>query len=368
MTQEHATTVIDLGALARNVERIRAHINGPEIMAVVKADGYGHGLVPSARAALTGGASWLGVALLQEALALRAAGITERILAWLYTVDDQIAECIAAEVDVAVSDIRSVQSIAQSAKALGMQARVHVKVDTGLNRNGVLVEELPELLTQIASHAAHINLTGVMSHFAYADEPTHPTVKHQIEQFIHSVDLVRAAGFTPEVVHLANSAACMSLPESHFNLVRPGLAIYGISEHLPVTPVMTLKAPVAMVKRVAAGQGVSYSHTYRTQSDTSLALIPMGYADGIPRHASNRGPVAIAGAVLSVAGRVCMDQFMVDVGDLHVQAGDEVVIFGDPTLGVPSITDWANAANTISYEIMTRLGARVARSYINTPW
>ena len=258
--------------------------------------------------------------------------------------------------------------IAQSAQATGTRARVHIKVDTGLNRNGVTVDELPALLAAVASHSAHVQLVGVMSHFAYADEPAHQTVSAQLKLFTHAVDLVRAAGFNPEVIHLANSAACMTLPQSHFNLVRPGLAIYGISDHLDVTPVMTLQAPVAMIKQVPAGQGVSYSHTYTTKTDTRLALIPMGYADGIPRHASNRGPVAVAGTTVPVAGRVCMDQFMVDVGDLPVQVGDEVVLFGDPSKGVPSINDWAEAADTISYEIMTRLGTRVARQYINTPW
>lgn len=370
MTQEHATTVIDLGALARNVERIKAHVAGPEVMAVVKADGYGHGLVPSAKAAVAGGATWLGVALLQEAIALRDAGVTERILAWLYTVDDQLVECIQRDVDLAINGVEAVTSIAAAAASVGKTARVHIKVDTGLSRNGVTLDALPAVLREIsaAARAGHVEFIGVMSHLAFADEPLHPTVGLQVERFSQALATVRSAGFEPAIVNLSNSAAALNLPDTHFNLIRPGLAVYGISHDLDLTPAMTLKAPVALVKEVVAGEGVSYSHTYQTKSATRLALIPVGYADGIPRHASNRGPVLIGGQILPIAGRVCMDQFVIDIGSLDIAAGDEVVLFGDPKRGEPSVEDWAKAADTISYEIITRLGSRVARQYINTPW
>ena len=370
MTQEHATTAIDLGALARNVERIKTHVAGPEVMAVVKADGYGHGLVPSAKAAVAGGATWLGVALLQEAISLRDAGVTARILAWLYTVDDQLAECIERDVDLAINGVASVIAIASAAESVGKTARVHIKVDTGLSRNGVTIADLPAVLREIttAQRAGHIEFIGVMSHLAFADEPLHPTVGMQLERFTHALASIRSAGFEPEIVNLSNSAAALNLPDTHFNLIRPGLAVYGIGHDLDLTPVMTLKAPVALIKDVEARAGVSYSHTYQTKSATRLALIPVGYADGVPRHASNRGPVHIGGQILSVAGRVCMDQFVIDIGDLDVAIGDEVVLFGDPRRGEPRVEDWARAADTISYEIITRLGSRVARQYINTPW
>jgi len=370
VTQEHATTVIDLGALARNVERIKDHVAGPEVMAIVKADGYGHGLVPSAKAAVAGGATWLGVALLQEAITLREAGVTARILAWLYTVNDQLAECIQRDIDLAVNGVSSVIAIAAAAESVGKTARVHIKVDTGLSRNGVTVADLPAVLREIttAQRAGNIEFIGVMSHLAFADEPLHPTVSMQLERFTDALATVRSAGFEPEIMNLSNSAAALNLPATHFNVIRPGLAVYGIGHELDLTPVMTLKAPVALVKEVEAGEGVSYSHTYQTTSATRLALIPIGYADGIPRHASNRGPVLIGGQILPVAGRVCMDQFVIDIGSLNVAAGDEVVLFGDPKRGEPSVEDWATAADTISYEIITRLGSRVARQYINAPW
>jgi alanine racemase len=370
VTQEHATAVIDLGALARNVERIKSHVAGPEVMVIVKADGYGHGLVPSAKAAVAGGATWLGVALLQEAITLRAAGVTARILAWLYTVDDQLAECIERDVDIAINGVQSVEAIAAAAESLGKTARVHIKVDTGLNRNGVTIADLPAVLQEIttAQRAGHLEFIGIMSHLAFADEPLHPTVGMQLERFTDALKIVRRAGFEPEIVNLSNSAAALNLPSTHFNVIRPGLAVYGVGSELDLAPAMTLKAPVALVKEAEAGEGVSYSHTYQTKSATRLALIPVGYADGIPRHASNRGPVLVSGQVLQVAGRICMDQFVIDIGSLNVVAGDEVVLFGDPKRGEPSVEDWATSADTISYEILTRLGARVARQYINTPW
>jgi len=370
VTQEHATTVIDLGALARNVERIKAHVAGPEVMAIVKADGYGHGLVLSAKAAVAGGATWLGVALLQEAIALREAGVTARILAWLYTVDDQMAECVSSDVDLAVNSAASVVALAAAAESVGKTARLHIKVDTGLSRNGVTLEDLPAVLREIAlaQRAGHIEFIGLMSHLAFADEPLHPTIDSQLERFNQALATVRSAGFEPEIVNLSNSAAALNLPATYFNVIRPGLAVYGVGRDLDLTPVMTLKAPIALIKQVEAGEGVSYSHTYQTKSATRLALIPAGYADGIPRQASNLGPVLIGGQILRIAGRVCMDQFVLDIGDLDVVAGDEVVLFGDPNRGEPSVEDWAAAADTISYEIMTRLGPRVARQYINTPW
>lgn len=375
MNQPHLTSVVDLGALSRNVATIKRHVAGPEVMAVVKADGYGHGLVASARASIAGGASWLGVALIQEALELRKANIDERILAWLFTPADQLLQAIKADIDLAVNSVWSVEQIAQAASEAGRVARVHIKVDTGLSRNGVLLQDLAEVLLALSTPAsmANLNVTGVMSHFAYADEPNHPTIAKQLEQFTQAVDLVRASGFEPEVIHLANSAAIFGLPETYFNLVRPGLTIYGVSPSpsfgssadLGITPVMSLRAPISLIKELPAGSGISYSHQYVTATDTRVALIPAGYADGIPRAASNLGPVLVGGQILKIAGRVCMDQFVLDVGDLPLSTGDEVVLFGDPAKGEPSVDDWAKATGTINYEILTRLGPRIARTFIN---
>jgi alanine racemase len=234
------------------------------------------------------------------------------------------------------------------------------------------------LITALSKAEAEgtVKVVGVMSHFAYADEPSNSTIADQITEFKTAVDSLEAANFELEVKHLANSAATLALPDTYFNMVRPGVAAYGVSpgEEVGVAtdfdlkPVMTLCAPIVLLKKVPAGSGVSYAHQYHTTTDTTLALIPAGYADGVPRSATNNGPVLVGGEIRKVAGRVCMDQFVLDVGDLDVQLGDEVVLFGDPERGEPSVEDWAVAAGTISYEIITRIGPRVHREFINNSW
>ena len=206
------------------------------------------------------------------------------------------------------------------------------------------------------------------SHFAYADEPGHPTIARQIAAFHDALDVAAAAGVHPEVRHLANSAATLTLPEAHFDLVRPGIAVYGLTPvpqqgDFGLVPAMTLQAAIASVKRVAAGEGVSYGHTYTTAAETTLALVPIGYADGVPRHASNVGPVAVHGRRFTISGRVCMDQIVVDVGDLPVTAGDRAVLWGPGTDGGPTAQDWADVLSTIHYELVTRVGPRVQRTY-----
>jgi alanine racemase len=244
-----------------------------------------------------------------------------------------------------------------------------------LGRNGVAPHDLQELIDASLKLKDDVQVVGAMGHFAYADEPHHPTISAQLEVFRTAVDAIEAAGIELEVKHHANSAAVLTLPEAHFNLVRPGIAIYGITPglslgtaaELGLKPVMSLHSSVALAKNVPAGSGISYGHTYHTASDTRLALVPTGYSDGIPRAASNKAPVVIGGQTFKIAGRVCMDQFVVDVAGMPVQIGDEVTLFGDPHRGEPSVEDWAVACDTIGYEIVTRLGPRVAREYINKP-
>jgi len=375
MTTPHARAVIDLGALASNVDFINQQTGDAAVMAVVKADAYGHGLIPCAKAAIAGGATWLGTALFQEALDLRSAGVETRILTWLGTFDDQFAQCIAADIDLGVSHRAALLEIVHEARKQGKRARVHLKIDTGLSRNGVTLDDLDQLVAIAISESDAVNFVGAMSHFAYADEPKHPTIAAQIEVFKQAVALIEAAGIDLEVKHLANSAATLTLPDVHFDLVRPGIAIYGITPgpalgnaaDLGLRPVMTMHASVALTKTVPAGSGISYGHTYHTQSKANLALISAGYADGIPRSASNKGPVLLGGNTYKVAGRVCMDQFVLDVGDAKISIGDNAVLFGDPERGEPSVEDWAVAADTIGYEIVTRIGPRVDRHYINIP-
>lgn len=368
----HCTAAIDLGALSGNVRTVRAATGGTDVMAVVKADAYGHGLVPCAQAALDGGATWLATALLSEAIALRDAGIQAPVLAWLHTVGDRFAECVDRGIDIGVNGARAVDDVAAAARSVGKRARVHVKVDTGLSRNGVTLADLPSVVAALQRERDAVSAVGVMSHFAYADEPANPTISLQAERFVQAVDTLTAAGFDLEVKHLSNSAATLGLPSTYWNLVRPGVALYGVSpgDHVGtptehgLTAVMTLTSSIALIKQVPAGTGVSYAHQYHTMTDTRLALIPVGYADGLPRAASGRGPVSVGGRTLTVAGRICMDQFVLDIGDLDVAEGDEVVLFGDAARGVPTAEDWGKAADTIGYEIITRIGPRVAREYV----
>ncbi len=367
-----SAAVVDLDAIAANVACLRAGTTA-QVMAVVKADGYGHGLVPSARAALAGGASWLGVAQLDEALALRAAGITAPTLAWLWAPDEThlVRACLIAGVDISVSSDWALDAVTALAAELGRPARIHLKIDTGLSRNGCYVSDWPALVaaTAQAEAAGLVVAAGIWSHFVYADAPGHPTTALQIAAFRAALDTAETAGVEPEVRHLANSAATLTLPEAHFDLVRPGVSIYGLNPvpEVPapgLIPAMTLRSHVALAKVVGGGEGVSYGHQYTTTGPTRLALVPLGYADGIPRSATNRGPVQIAGARRTISGRVCMDQFVVDVADSPVRAGDEVIVFGPGTSGEPTAREWADTLDTIDYEIVTRIGARVPRRYV----
>ncbi|MDT4904094.1 MAG: alanine racemase [Pseudonocardiales bacterium] len=362
--------VIDLSAIRDNVASMAAG-TAAEVMAVVKADGYGHGLVPSARAALAGGATWLGTAIVHEALALRAAGITAPLLSWLWTPGEAetVRRAIAADIDVSVSSQWQLDAVTAGVRESGYTARIHLKIDTGLSRNGCYVDDWPELVaaTAKAQAAGEVIVVGVWSHFAYADEPGHPTIGKQIAAFRAALDVAARAGVEPQLRHLANSAATLTRPDAHFDLVRPGIAVYGLAPvagDFGLTPAMTLRAAAALVKRVRAGEGVSYGHEYTTARDTTLVLVPLGYADGVPRAASNVGPVWVNGSRFTVSGRVCMDQIVVDVGDLSVSAGDEVVLFGPGSRGEPTAQDWADAVGTIHYEIVTRVGPRVQRTYV----
>ncbi|MFE3990830.1 alanine racemase [Streptomyces goshikiensis] len=376
---ETATRVyaeIDLDAVRGNVRALRERAPRAKVMAVVKADGYGHGAVPCARAALDAGAAWIGTATPQEALALRAAGIDAPLMCWLWTPGGPWREAVEAGIDVSVSALWALDEVRAAARAAGRTARIQLKADTGLGRAGCQPADWAELVGAAVAAQAEgtVRVTGLWSHFACADEPGHPSVPLQLAAFRDMLAYAEKEGVEPEVRHIANSPATLTLPESHFDLVRCGLAVYGVSPapelgtpaELGLRPAMTLKASVALVKAVPAGHGVSYGHHHVTAADTRLALIPAGYADGVPRHASGRGPVLVGGKVRTVAGRVAMDQFVVDLGpDDPVEAGDEAVLFGPGDGGEPTAEDWARAADTIAYEIVTRIGGRVPRVYRN---
>jgi alanine racemase len=362
---------IDLDAISANVARLKSGTSA-ELMAVVKADGYGHGLVPAAIAALAGGASWLGVCTVDEALGLRMAGISAPLLAWLIAPGEPLTAALAANVDLSAASTDQLADIAGTAVAIGRPARVHLKIDTGLGRNGAAPADWPDLVAAAVKAQVDglVDIVGVWSHFAYADAPGHPTIGAQLAVFAEADELARREGLDPAYRHIANSAATLTLPEAHFDLVRPGIAVYGYS---PITgtgpefglrPAMTVRGRIVLTKRVPAGHGVSYGHEYVTAKETTLALVPIGYADGVPRITGNRGPLWLGGRRRTIAGRVCMDQVVLDVGDDPVRAGDEVVLFGSGDRGEPTAEDWAEVAGTISYEIVTGIGSRIPRVYV----
>ncbi|MEU9398722.1 alanine racemase [Streptomyces sp. NPDC048242] len=370
-----ARAEIDLGALRANVRALRARLKGAALMAVVKSDAYGHGAVPCARAALAAGATWLGTATPEEALALRAAGLPGRIMCWLWVPGGPWRQAIEADLDVSVSGMWALREVTEAARAAGRTARVQLKADTGLGRNGCQPADWPELVAEAlkAESAGLIKVTGLWSHFACADEPGHPSITAQLDRFREMTAYAEEQGLRPEVRHIANSPATLTLPETHFDLVRTGIAMYGVSPSPEIgtpadfglRPVMTLRASLALVKRVPGGHGISYGHHYTTPGETTLGLVPVGYADGIPRHASGTGPVLVEGKWRTVAGRVAMDQFVVDLGGDEPEPGTDAVLFGPGDAGEPTAEDWAQACGTIAYEIVTRIGARVPRVHLN---
>jgi len=365
---------IDLDAIERNVRLLRESTHGAEVMAVVKADGYGHGMLPAARAALRGGATWLGGCTVGEALALREAGIDAPVLAWLYSPGVPLDPAVASRIDLSASNRDQLVEIVGAARRTGHTARVHLKLDTGLARGGAGIDDWPALCDAAAKAQADgaVEVVGVWSHLACADEPEHPANDAQLAAFRDGIATAERSGLTPAYRHLANSAGTLTRPDVRFDLVRPGIACYGLNPvpglRSGLRPAMTVRARVAQTKRVTAGQGVSYGHTYMTQRPSTLALVPLGYADGVPRAASGRASVHLAGANRLIAGRVCMDQLVLDCDDAAVAAGDVAVLFGPGDSGEPTADDWAEAAQTLNYEIVTRFGsARVPRVYSGAP-
>lgn len=374
--------VIDLSAVRHNIAVLAASASSAQVMAVVKADGYGHGAVPVARAALEAGASWLGVCTLEEALELRAAGITAPLLSWLHLPDDDFATAVAADVDLSVSSREHLAAVLAGARAAGRPARLHLKVDTGLSRNGAPAAAWGDLLDDAAKAAADgaCEVVAVWSHLAHADAPHHPTLDRQAVRLQAAWQAARDRGLGSEgglLRHLANSAATLTRPDLHFDIVRPGIAVYGLDpldrpvDESPLRPAMTLRARVALVKRVPAGEGVSYGHEWTTPEETTLALLPLGYADGVPRrlNRNSRMRVLLGGRLLPVVGRVCMDQVVVDCGPgSEVRQGDRAVLFGPGDHGEPTAQDWADELDTIHYEIATGVhGGRVTRTVVDGP-
>lgn len=368
MTPPQIEAVIDLDAFAANIAALAACAPSSALMTVVKANAYGHGMVPMARAAREAGSPWLGVATVDEALALRTAGDTGPLLCWLSSPGADFASAVAAGVEVTASSVDQLEEILAAAPG---RPRVQLKVDTGLTRNGARGEQWTALVAAAvaAQGAGRVEISGAWSHFACADEPAHPANDAQEQAFVDALDELAAAGLDPGLRHLSNSAATLSRPSAHFDLVRVGIAAYGIrpdpamTYETELTPVMTLQARLAQVKRVPAGASVSYGHSWTAGGETTLGLVPMGYGDGIAISASNRAAVQVGDARAPIVGRVCMDQFVIDLGDRPARRGDLVTLFGPGAVGEPSAEDWAAASGTIAYEVVTRLGGRTVRTY-----
>ncbi|RDI30181.1 alanine racemase [Lentzea flaviverrucosa] len=354
--------VVDLGALRHNVALLAGLAPASETMAVVKADGYGHGAVQVARAALEAGATWLGSCSTQEALALRSAGIQAPVLAWLDAPDEDLAAGLAADVDMSVSSLSDLRRIEQAALEADARPRLHLKIDTGLSRNGCQPHDWPELVEAAKQH----EVVAIWSHLASADEIGDPSIDLQAKRFDDAYEVAKAAGLDPKR-HIANSAALLTRPDLHFDIVRPGIAVYGLNpvptDH-DLRPVMSYRSHVALTKRIPAGESVSYGMTWTARTDTTLALVPAGYADGVPRALSGRMEVLLDGRRRPVVGRVCMDQIVVDCGDDEIAEGAEVVLFGDGSRGEPTATEWAELTGTIDYEIVCGMyRPRVRRIY-----
>lgn len=375
--------VVDLEVVARNVETLRALVGTEHFLSVVKANGYGHGASFVARAALAGGADWLGVVDAAEALPLRGAGIAAPILTWLHGPEESFEAHAAHDLDVGISSLDELERA-----ALAGVRWVQLKVDTGLGRNGAEESTWGALFARTAELQASggPRMRGLFSHLANAGAEADAD---QGAAFERAREAAASFGLEPELVHLAATEGAIARPELRYSMVRVGLGTYGLSPFggsdgadsgsaesnvrdsaqplPPLTPALELSAAVVSVKRVPADSGVSYGHRYRTEQATSLALIPLGYCDGIPRQASNRGHVLLGGERYRVCGTVAMDQFVVDVGDAPVAPGDRAIVWGDPATGAPSATEWAEAAGTINYDLVARIGQRVVRTYRGAP-
>jgi alanine racemase len=369
MFENRAEARIDLSRLSENIKLLKNKCN-TKLLAVVKADAYGHGLVEVAKAAETAGADWLGVALLEEAVTLRKNGITSPVLAWLVPPGSDFQSAVDLNIDIAIADLKAFNEVSQPAQVsqLTQKPRIHIEVDTGMCRGGFL-DEWEDFLT---SDFSHVDVVGIFSHFARADEPLEKQNSQQLNRFEKMVSQFEAVGVHPQFKHLSNSAATLVNPDAKFDFVRTGIAMYGLSpdvktlgdsNKLSLKPVMQVRAKLHLVKNVPAGSAVGYGALHVTKNATKLGVVAIGYADGIPRIALNAG-VFVNGRKAPIIGRVSMDQFVVDLGsDSLAKSGDWVIIFGDGSRGEYTADDWGAASSSINYEIVTRIGPRVPRIY-----
>ena len=371
--QYPSRALISRAAFEHNLSRARDLAGLAEVMAVIKADAYGHGSVQIAQWAMDAGVRWFGIAQLAEAMDVRREiGDEPHILALIAEPGASFSQAIELGIDLTVSSQTALDEIARAGAENGLAARVHLEVDTGMARGGVQLDQVPSIAQSLADYqdGGLVEVVGLWSHLACADDPDSPVTEHQVELFEQARAFVAEAGLNPPFVHLAASAGLLWHPQTHYTMVRPGIMLYGLSPNpsvatasdLGLEPVMQLDATVVSVRDVPQGTGVSYGHTAHTTTAAHLATVPLGYADGIPRSASNNAQVLAAGGKTPIMGRVCMDQFVIEAPDIH--PGDVVTLFGgEPNM--PTADEWAEQSGTIGYEIVTRIGVRVPREYID---
>ncbi len=368
-----ASAEINLSAIADNLKLIKGKTN-TQVLAVVKADAYGHGLIQVGKAAEAAGANWLGTALLEEGIALRNSGVKVPIISWLTPLGENFKTAINLDIDLSISSIELLTEVISAGKVVKKIPRVHIEVDTGMSRGGV-GDDWQLFLTELSKtvKANEINIIGIWSHFARADEPGQAMNQEQLNTFEDRIKSASDVGIKPEFIHIANSAAALTNNGAHKNIIRWGIGLYGLSpdinnlgdsKSLKLKPAMRLKAKLHLVKAVKAGVSVGYGGTAITKSDTKLGVVTLGYADGVPRNANNLAGVFVDGKRAPLIGRVSMDQFVVDLGiNSSAKTGDEVIVFGDGSSGEYTADEWAKASGTINYEIVTRIGSRVPRIY-----
>mgnify|MGYP006180217575 FL=1 len=368
-----ASAEINLSAITQNFKSIKSRTTA-DVLAVVKADAYGHGLIPVSKALEEAGADWFGTALLEEAINLRKAGILKPIISWLTPLGEDFKSAIDLDIDLGIPSIDLLNEVIKAASLTGKAARIHLEIDTGMSRGGVL-SEWDQLIKSVlvGVNLKQLKVIGIWSHFARADEPDELMNQEQLSLFEEKVNQAKAAGIDAQFIHIANSAALFTNKSSHKNIIRSGIALFGLSpdiktigdsSSLGLKPAMKLKAKLNLVKDVSAGSSVGYGGTAVIKSDTKLGVVALGYADGIPRNTNNLAGVFVAKKRAPIIGRVSMDQFVVDLGITSTaKTGDEVIVFGDGSSGEYTVDEWAKAANTINYEIITRIGPRVPRIY-----
>ena len=368
-----ASAEINLSAITQNFKSIKSRTTA-DVLAVVKADAYGHGLIPVSKALEEAGADWFGTALLEEAINLRKSGILKPIISWLTPLGEDFKSAIDLDIDLGIPSIDLLDEVIKAASLTGKTARIHLEIDTGMSRGGVL-SEWDQLIKSVlvGVNLKQLKVIGIWSHFARADEPDELMNQEQLSLFEEKVNQAKAAGIDAQFIHIANSAALFTNKSTHKNIIRSGIALFGLSpdvktigdsSSLSLKPAMKLKAKLNLVKEVKAGSSVGYGGTAVLKSDTKLGVVALGYADGIPRSTNNLAGVFVDKKRAPIIGRVSMDQFVVDLGITSTaKTGDEVIVFGDGSNGEYTVDEWAKAANTINYEIITRIGPRVPRIY-----